>query len=383
MARMTRAARAPLIPIAQPVIEDAELEAVTAVLRSGQLVQGAVVRRFEERFAEYLGARHAVAVSNGTAALQLALLAHGIGPGDEVITTPFTFIATANAVMHTGARPVFADIRADTFNINPACIEEKITERTRAILPVHLYGQAAEMDALREIAARHRLVVIEDAAQAVGAATPSHTVGSVGTACFSLYATKNMTTGEGGLVTTDSDEVADTLRLLRHHGQRERYVHEMLGFNCRLTDIQAAIGLAQLDRIDGLTTRRRSNAAYLASHLHDLGGITLPQVLPDYRHVFHQFTIRIPGLRNVVARHLHEMGVGTGIHYPLPVHQQPVYRALGYHDALPCAEQASQDVLSLPVQPSLTTGDLDIVAERLRVLLARLAPREGGRRRPA
>jgi dTDP-4-amino-4,6-dideoxygalactose transaminase len=374
MAQTIDPRRTPVIPVAQPVIGDEEVEAVTTVLRSGQLVQGDVVRRFEGRFADLVGARHAVAVSSGTAALHLAILAHGIGPGDEVITSPFTFVATANAVLYAGARPVFVDIREDTYNLDPALIEEKITERTKAILPVHLYGQPAEMDEILKIAQRHNLIVIEDAAQALDASIDARQVGTFGTGCFSLYATKNMTTGEGGVITTDSEELADSLRMLRHHGQRERYVHEILGFNCRLTDLQAAIGLAQLDRLDELTHRRTIYAAYLSSQLHGLDGVTLPRTLPRYRHVFHQFTIRIPRVRNVVARRLEEMGVGTGVHYPVPVHQQPLYRDLGYRDVLPCAEQASREVLSLPIHPSLTRGDLDIVAERLRGLLARLAP---------
>jgi perosamine synthetase len=377
MVHGTSAGLPPVISVAQPVIGDEEVEAVTAVLRSGHLVQGDVVRRFEGRFADLVGTRHAVAVSSGTAALHLALLAHGIGPGDEVITSPFTFVATANAVLFTGARPVFVDIRPDTYNIDPALIEAKITERTRAILPVHLYGQPAEMDAILEIAQRHNLEIIEDAAQAHGAAIDSRQVGTFGTGCFSFYATKNMTTGEGGVITTDSDERADQLRMLRHHGQRERYIHDVLGFNCRLTDLQAAIGLVQLDRLEELTQRRRIYATYLASRLQGVPGLVVPKALPNYCHVFHQFTVRIPRVRDVVARRLQDMGVGTGIHYPLPVHQQPVYRDLGYRDRLPCAEQASREVLSLPIHPMLTRGDLDIVAERLSGLMARLAPSRG------
>lgn len=361
-----------MIVVAQPTIGDEEVDAVTAVLRSGHLVQGQVVSRFETRFAELVGVRHAVAVSNGTAALHLALLAHDIGPGDEVITSPFTFIATANAILYTGARPVFVDIREDTFNIDPELIEQKITARTRAILPVHLYGQLAEMDTIIEIARHHHLHVIEDAAQAHGAAFEGRQAGTFGTGCFSFYATKNVTTAEGGIITTDSDDLANHLRLLRQHGQRERYRHEVLGYNYRLTDIQAAIGLAQLNRLEGWTEQRIRNAAYLTSHLRGING---PTTLPGYRHVFHQYTVRVPRGRDVTARRLAETGVGTGIHYPLPVHLQPVYRKLGYDDQLPRAEQASREVLSLPVHPSLTQSDLDKVAEHLSSLVARLAPR--------
>jgi perosamine synthetase len=361
-----------MIQVAKPLIGDEEIEAVTAVLRSGHLVQGEVVDRFESRFADMVGVRHAVAVANGTAALHLSMLAHEIGPGDEVITSPFTFVASANSALYVGARPVFVDIRDDTYNIDPTRIEEMITERTKAILPVHLYGQPAEMDAIVEIAERHNLSIIEDAAQAHGAAIDSRQVGTFGTACFSFYATKNVTTGEGGVVTTDSDEIADRLRLLRQHGQRQRYRHDVLGYNYRLTDLQAAIGLVQLDHLDDWTERRIDNAAYLKKRLH---GVVTPTTLADYRHVYHQFTIRAPHGRDVVARRLAESGVGTGVHYPLPVHHQPLYRDLGYDDSLPCAEQASREVLSLPVHPSLTRRDLDIVAEHVSSILARLAPR--------
>jgi dTDP-4-amino-4,6-dideoxygalactose transaminase len=349
-----------LIPVAKPIIGDAEIEAVVAVLRSGQLVQGEVVERFERRFSELIGVKHTVAVSSGTAALHLALLAHGIGPGDEVITTPFTFIATANAVLYTGARPVFVDIDADTFNIDPALIEARVTARTKAILPVHLYGQPADMLAIGAIAARHGLAIIEDAAQAHGAAIGARQVGTFGTACFSFYATKNIITGEGGAITTDEDDIADRLRMLRSHGQRERYHHELLGYNYRLTDLQAAIGLAQLDRLAEFTHRRIANAAHLSRQLRN---VVTPRVRPGYRHVYHQYTVRIPRGRDEALRHLRAAGVGASVHYPTPVHQQPLYRDLGYRERLPVAEQASREVLSLPVHPALTDGELEQIVQ--------------------
>ncbi|MCC7369123.1 MAG: DegT/DnrJ/EryC1/StrS family aminotransferase [Chloroflexi bacterium] len=355
------------IQVARPMLGEEEIEAVARVLRSGHLVQGALVEQFERRFAAMLGARHAVALSNGTAALHLALLAHGISAGDEVITSPFTFIASANAALYVGARPVFVDIRPDTFNLDPGQIEASITPRTRAIVPVHLYGQPAELDAIHEIAARHQLAVIEDAAQAHGAAIDGRIVGSTGTACFSFYATKNVTTAEGGLVTTDDDEIVDRLRLLRSHGQRERYHHEILGYNFRLTDVQAAIGLVQLDRLEALTDARIRNAACLSARL---SGVRPPVVLPGYRHVFHQYTVRIPHDRDGVARRLAEQGIGTGVHYPVPVHQQPLYRDMGYEDHLPESERASREVLSLPVHPGLTTDELDAVATTLSAVAA-------------
>jgi perosamine synthetase len=356
-----------MIPIAQPVLGEPEIEAVVAVLRSGHLAQGEVVARLERRFAELAGARHAVAVSNGTAALHVALLAHGVGPGDEVITTPFSFVATANAILYCGARPVFADICPDTLNLDPAALETRITPRTRAIMPVHLYGHPADLPAIEEIATRHGLTVIEDAAQAHGAAIDGRTIGSRGTATFSFYATKNVTTGEGGIVTTDDDGVAERLRLLRSHGQRERYRHEVLGYNYRLTDLQAAIGLAQLDRLEELTDRRIANASYLSARL---GGAITPTTRPGCRHVYHQYALRVPHDRDGVARRLADLGVGTAVHYPVPIHRQPLYQQLGYRDALPLAERASQEVLSLPVHPSLTEEQLERVAELVSTALA-------------
>jgi dTDP-4-amino-4,6-dideoxygalactose transaminase len=348
-----------MIPIAQPVLGQPEIDAVVAVLRSGQLAQGEVVARLERRFADLVGARHAIAVSNGTAALHVALLAHGIGPGDEVITTPFSFIATANAILYCGARPVFADVCPDTLNLDPAALAARITPRTRAILPVHLYGHPADLPAIEAIAARHGLTVIEDAAQAHGAAIGDRAIGQRGTATFSFYATKNVTTAEGGIVTTDDDGVADRLRLLRSHGQRERYRHEMLGYNYRLTDLQAAIGLAQLDRLEELTEARIANAAYLNARLR---GALTPATRPGCRHVYHQYVLRVPNDRDGVAGRLAALGVGTAVHYPVPIHRQPLYAQLGYQDALPIAERASREVLSLPVHPALTIDELERIA---------------------
>lgn len=351
-----------MIPVARPILGQEEIEAAIAVLRSGNLVQGRLVEQFERRFCEIIGAKHAVAVSSGTAALHLALLAQGIGPGDEVITSPFTFVATANAVLYTGARPVFVDICEDTFNINPDLIEEKITPHTKAILPVHLYGHPADMAAIGGIAAKYNLKVVEDAAQAHGASIGTRKVGSFGTACFSFYATKNVTTAEGGMITTDDGEVAERLRLLRSHGQRERYRHEILGYNYRLTDLQAAIGLVQLERLDQLTRKRIANAEYLTALLEKL---VTPQARPDCRHVYHQYTVRIPQHRDDVVRLLSSAGVGTAIHYPLPVHKQALYLDLGYRDCLLAAEMASREVLSLPVHPSLSKQELDEVVDRV------------------
>lgn len=350
-----------MIPIAKPLIGEEERQAVIAVLESGQLAQGEKVAEFEERFAAFCGVKHAIATSSGTTALHTALLAHGIGPGDEVITTPFTFIASANSILFTGAKPIFVDIEEDSYNINPALIEERITPRTRAILPVHLYGNPCDMEAIMSIADKYGLIVIEDACQAHGASINGKKVGSFGTGCFSFYPTKNITTGEGGMITTDDDEVAERARMIRQHGMRRRYYHEMLGYNFRMTDIQAAIGLAQLRKLPQWTAKRIENARYLTERLQN---VVTPTVRDGYVHVFHQYTIRVKGDRDAAMERLNAAGIGTGVYYPLPVHQQPVYRRLGYQDSLPVAEQVSREVISLPVHPALRLADLDkIVSE--------------------
>lgn len=349
-----------MIPIARPVIGDEEREAVLRVLESGQLAQGPLVREFEEAFARWLGVREAVAVSSGTAALILALQALGIGPGDEVITTPFSFIATANAVLYVGARPVFADVREDDFNLDPEAVAARITPRTRAILAVHLYGHPAPVGELAALAERHRLLLIEDAAQAHGARVDGRPVGTFGTACFSFYPTKNMTTGEGGMVTTDDPQVAALLRRLRDHGRCGRYQHDLLAYNWRLTDIAAALGLVQLRRLEEMNDRRRENARYLSRHLR---GVVLPRERPGCRHVYHQYTVRVPGgRRDALLAHLRQRGIGAEVYYPTPIHRQPLYQERGYRDRLPVAERLAGEVLSLPVHPSLRREELDRIA---------------------
>ncbi len=356
-----------MIPVAKPIIGEEEKRAVMAVLDSGQLAQGKVVEEFERTFAEWVGAKHAIATSNGTTALHVALLAHGIGEGDEVITSPFTFIASANSILYTGARPVFVDIEPDTYNIDPTKIEAAITERTKAIMPVHLYGNPADMRAIMDIAKRHGLAVIEDAAQAHGAKAYGQAVGSFGTGCFSFYPTKNMTSGEGGMITTNDDEVADLARLLRAHGARERYKHEILAFNFRMTDIHAAIGLAQMDKIDVWNMQRRQNAVKLTELLDD---VVVTPVSRDWAdHVYHQYTIRIPGGRRQLSQRLAAQGIGTGVHYPIAVHQQPLYEGRGYLDSLPISERTAGEVLSLPVHPNVSEDQLMWIATILRNLI--------------
>jgi dTDP-4-amino-4,6-dideoxygalactose transaminase len=358
-----------VIPIARPQLGDEERDAVWEVMRSGLLAQGERVRELEERFAAMVGVRHAVAVSSGTAALHLALLGHGIGSGDEVITVPFTFIATANSILYTGARPAFVDVSPDDYCIAVDQVEAAITPRTRAIMPVSLFGQPADLPALDGIAERHGLILVEDAAQSHAARIGDRASGSWGTGCFSFYPTKNMTTGEGGMVTTDDAGVADRVRLLREHGMRERYHHESLGYNFRMTDINAAIGLAQLAKLPALTARRRAIAARYDA---ELRGVAVPRVRAGVTHVYHQYTLRVPR-RDEFAARLAERGVGTGIYYPIPVHRQAAFEPLGYGaQSYPVSERLAGEVLSIPVHASLTDDEVATVIAAVNAVAAEL-----------
>ena len=347
--------------MSRPWIGPEEEAAVIEVLRSGMLAQGPRVAAFEDAFAHLIGVRHAIATSSGTTALHVALIAHGIGPGDEVITSPFTFIASVNAILFTGATPVFADIDEPSFNIDPTEIERVVTKRTRALMPVHLYGQPCDMNEICAIAKEHGLAIVEDAAQAVGATYQGRPVGSFGTGVFSLYATKNVMTGEGGVITTDDDAIADQARLLRNHGMRARYEYEMLGYNFRMTDLQAAIGLAQLNRLPEATRRRQSNADFLTSRLK---GVVTPAVKPGREHVWHQYTVRLPSRvpRDTALRDLQAAGIGTGIFYPKGAHRfDHVAKAVPVPE-LPVTDHAAQSVISLPVHPQLSRMDLELIA---------------------
>lgn len=354
-----------MISIAKPQIDEAEIQAVSDVLRSGMIAQGQRVADFEQAFAEYTGVDHAIAVNSGTAALHAGLLAHGIGPGDEVITSPFSFIATANTILFTGARPVFSDIDPDTFNLDPEQVKEKITDKTKAIMPVHLYGHPADMKAFEEIAEDYDLALIEDACQAHGATFNAKKAGSFGTGAFSFYPTKNMTTSEGGMITTNESEVAGRARMIREHGSRQRYLHEMLGYNLRMTDICAAIGIEQLKKLDGYTSARQQNAQRLTEGLRDVEGVTCPAVREGCSHVFHQYTIRTQD-RDDLASFLKDKGIGNGIHYPIPIHLQPYYKELGYTDSHPVAEELSDEVLSLPVHPQVTEEEIDFITDTIK-----------------
>lgn len=350
-----------MIPMTKPVIGDAEISAVVNVLQSGQLSQGSIVEEFETRFAVIADVQHAVATTSGTTALHLAMLAHGIGPGDEVITSPFSFIASANAALFVGARPVFADIDPNTFNIDPEDVERRITPRTKAILPVHLFGNPADLDRLFAIAQRHNLALIEDACQAHGATWNGQPVGSLDAGCFSFGLTKNVTSGEGGIITTNDPGLAEQARILRSHGMPRADHHEVLGYNFRLSNIHAAIGIEQLTRLDVWTRKRQANA-HILSDLLDGAGIGFQAVLPGAVHVYHQFTVRIPERRDEIAARLRERGIGCEIYYPVPIHQQVLYRQLGYSEHLPEAERAAREALSLPIHPSLERHELATIA---------------------
>ncbi|HEY3421889.1 MAG TPA: DegT/DnrJ/EryC1/StrS family aminotransferase [Methanocellaceae archaeon] len=361
-----------MIPIAKPLIGQEEIDSVVRVMESGTIAEGPKVKEFEELFARYVGVGHAVAVNSGTAALHVALLAQGIGKGDEVITTPFTFIATANSILFTGAKPVFADVREDTFNIDPEDIERKITKNTKAIIPVDLYGHPADMEAIEDIARSHGLAVIEDACQAHGASCNGRNAGSFDVGCFSFYPTKNMTTSEGGIITTDNKDFADRARMVRSHGSKVRYYHEMLGFNLRMTDISAAIGTVQLRKVDSFNARRIENATLLSSLLQGIKGIVPPTVKPGYTHVFHQYTVRVTDefhlSREDVMKKLNDAGISSFIYYPLPIHQQPFYKEIGYNESHPVSERLAKEVLSLPIHPSVSSEDIHLIADTIRGL---------------
>ena len=343
-----------MIPVAKPEIGKAERKAVDRVLRSGLLAQGPEVSSFEKEFSKIVGDRECVAVNSGTSALHIALLSLGIGKGDEVIVPSFTFAATANSVALTGATPIFVDIDPQTFCIDPIAIAKAITPKTKAIQVVHLYGLPAEMPAIMKLAKKHKLLVIEDAAQAHLASVEGSPVGTFGdAAAFSFYPTKNMTSGEGGMIVFKDSSVARTARLYRNQGMEKRYENEIVGFNLRMTDIHAAIGRVQLSQLDGRTKKRQENAAYLSMHLSEY--VVVPTVPEGYSHVFHQYTIKIEGDRDKFANKLTELGIGSGVYYPIPVHELP---AFGKKKKLSNTSAVCNQVLSLPVHPLLSLKDL-------------------------
>jgi len=345
-------------------IKDELDAAVLKVLASGAYVLGDEVAAFEDEFAAYCGVKHAIAVNTGTSALHLALLAAGVGPGCEVITVPFTFVASVSAISYTGARPVFVDIDPVTFTMDPAAIQAAITPRTKAILPVHLYGQMAEMDAIMEIAERHGLPVIEDACQAHGAEYRGRRAGSVGlSGCFSFYPGKNLgACGEGGMVVTSDDEQMRQIRMLRDWGQERRYHHVLKGFNYRMDGIQGAVLRVKLRYLEDWTEARRRHARHYSRLLSNSPSVIKPAELPDRRHVYHIYAVRT-GDRDGLQHRLIAAGIPTGLHYPIPVHLQKAHADLGHRAGdFPESEAAARQVLSLPIYPEMNAEQVEWVA---------------------
>lgn len=362
-----------MINISKPFIGKAEKKAVIDVLDSGMIAQGQKTKQFEQQFAEYCGSKNSVAFNSGTAALHTGLHVMGIGKGDEIITTPFTFIATANVILMQQAKPVFADIDEKTFNINPESIKGKINEKTKAIISVDMYGQLCDYDQINKISNQNNILVLEDSCQAIGAkykGKMAGTFGDIGT--FSFYATKNITCGEGGAMVTDTKKYAEKAKLFRQHGMSGlgTYDFDDIGYNYRMTDFSAAILLEQLKKIDEITRRRTENAKYLSEHLGKIKGIEVPYIKKKYKHAFHQYTIKIKNFklsRDKLLEHLKSRGIGCSIYYPKPLHLCESFRRMGYKKGdFPVAEKISREVLSLPIHPSLSKRELEFIIKTIK-----------------
>ena len=352
-----------MIPIAKPWIGEEEKKEVEKVLDSGMLASGEWVKKFEKEFSEYIGVKHALSTTNGTQALILALEAVGV-QGKEVLVPSFTFIASATSIIRAGGKPVFVDVDEKTFNIDPEDVKRKITANTKAIMPVHLYGQTANMDEIMEIAEEHDVYVIEDAAQAHGSDWNGKKAGSIGhIAGFSFYPTKNMTTGEGGMITTNNDVLAERVSLIRNHGQTARYMHEELGWNFRMTNIAAAIGLIQLKKLEQANNMRRANAKFYDHSLPD--NVIKPYVNQKAKHIYHQYTIRVKN-RAVLIEELKKREIGFGIYYPRGNHEQPIMKKLGYTAKLPTTEKLCGEVISIPVHPLLSDENMEDVVNAIK-----------------
>ena len=367
-----------LIPINVPKIGEEEVAAVVRVLRNGPLTNalgaGPMVTQFETSFAAFAGVKHAIAVNTGTAALHSAIVGAGVKAGDEVVLPSFTFVATAEAVVMAGGKPVFADIDPETYNISPAAIAKAITNKTKAIVPVDLYGFSADIKPIREIAAEHDLAVVEDAAQAHGATYDWKPAGFFAdAACWSLYASKNMTTGEGGVITTDNDNMAETMRLVRTHGEKAKYASLMLGYNYRMTEIQAAIGSVQLEKLPAFVAKRRSNARKLTNLLAETEELRLPYESEARQHSWYLYTVGLKHAtendRNKIAAELKKKDIGAEVYYANPVHLMPYYRETFGARKLPETEKASKRVFSLPVHPGVSDEQIDYMGETLLSLL--------------
>ncbi len=354
-----------MIPHVKPLLGKEEEERVLEVLRSGMLAAGSYVQEFEEQFKSYHGCRYAIATSSGTTALHASLAALGIGAGDKVITTPFSFIATANAILFTGATPIFVDIDPVSYNLSPAQLRSALQDNpeVKAILVVHLFGLPADMDEILELAAKYQVPVLEDCAQAHGATYRGRKVGTFGkAAAFSFYPTKNITSGEGGMVLTDDPSVEEKVRLLVNHGQRQRYHHDLVGYNFRMTNIHAAIGLEQLKKLDLYNQRRIDNAKFYNNHLVN-SQVQKPACLPDKEHVYHQYTLKVKE-RDVFAAYLAKNNIGYGIHYPLIIPAQPAYSNIpGCLGTWPVAADLANTCISIPVHPALSQNDVTTIVE--------------------
>lgn len=365
-----------VIEISKPNIGKEEIERVVKVLKSGFLSQGILVEKFEEKIANYCGAKYAIAVSSGTAALHCALYGMGISIDDEVITSPFTFIATANAILMQKAKPIFCDIKEDTFNIDPSQIERKITKKTKVILPVSMYGHTYDVAEINAIAKNHKLRVLEDAAQSIGAEYKKRKTGSLAdVTIFSLYATKNITSGEGGIITTNNETVAKNCRIFRHHGQKENtnYEYVSLGYNYRMNDVTAAIAIEQLKKIEKLTKIRRKNAKLLSLGLTNITGLILPTENTNYKDVFYQYTVRITGKfkvsREEFIRYLKDQSIVARVYFPKPLHLYPHIEKLGYKKGdFPIAERLANEVVSLPVHPLVSEKDINYIIKTIKMI---------------
>lgn len=363
-----------MIGIASPEIGPEEIAAVNEVLKSGMLAQGPKVAELEEAFAQYCGTKYASALNSGTAAIHCALYAAGVGPGDEVITTPFSFIATINPILFLGAKPVLVDIDPGTFNIDPKKIEAVITDKTKAIMPVHLYGQVCDYDEIATIARKHNLEIIEDACQAVGATYGDKKSGNLGAAgCFSLYATKNIMSGEGGMITTNDSNYLEKIKQFRQHGMSGPYQYEGIGYNYRMTDLQAAIAHEQLKKVDNFNNDRQRNAKIFDEGLKGVTGVQIPLVRSGRNHVYHQYTIRLsnefPLSRDTLIDELKKRGIGAGVYYPKPLHVIPHIAAYGFKAGdFPNSEKAAEEVLSLPVHPKVTEKEAQNITATIQEL---------------